>query len=224
MLTRPTPHFYPALSLLVLVACAPTENTAASEAASVADPNASAAARGACPASLPAAGDGCGGLYLACEYGDDPRPDCRSIARCQDGAWKTRAADKCGPYVETPLPACPYTRAQMRNEAETCTTMEAICLLPDNKVCVCHNCGDVSYSFTPCTQPRRSWHCEPPSPGGDSSCPPLERPKIGSSCSPEGASCTYSGICADLPPLECQAGSWQENSPPLDCSSVDYSG
>ena len=188
----------------------------------LADVNAVPSAPAACPHDLPGADTACGTTYLACEYGNDPREACRDAARCQGGTWRVQARAACKPYVATALMACPYAREQMRNEAQTCQTFREICLLPDNKTCVCHNCGDDTYSMTPCSQPKLTWHCEPPFPKGDSACPALERPKIGDVCTSEGLSCVYPGICADLPPVVCQAGAWHENVPPVDCSQVYY--
>ena len=188
----------------------------------LADVNAVPFALAACPRDLPGADTACGTNYLACEYGNDPRGTCRDMARCQEGTWRVQARATCKPYVETPLMACPYAREQMRHEAQSCQNFESLCLLPDNKTCVCHNCGDVAYIMTSCTQPNLSWHCEPPTPKGDSACPVLYRPKIGDACTPDGLSCVYPGVCADLPPLVCQAGAWHENDPPIDCSQKYY--
>jgi len=67
-----------------------------------------------CPAVAPTDGAACNRNGVVCEYGDDPRVQCRTFASCGAARWST-AAGTCDPL---PPAACPASRSAA--EGQTC--------------------------------------------------------------------------------------------------------
>jgi len=130
---------------------------------------------------------------LTCEYGTDPRPNCRPSATCTNGIWTVLQA-KC---TQLPPVTCPATRDAA--VGQVCPTDQAYCVYGDLS-CVCTNCstGPVNVcggSFT--------WHCA--APNADPACPP-GIPLLGSACSTNGQACTYT--CGAGGGRTCNQSAW----------------
>lgn len=130
---------------------------------------------------------------LTCEYGTDPRPECRASATCTAGTWVVNQA-KC---VQLPPVTCPATRAEAAGQI--CPTDGAYCVYGDLS-CACTNCTDgpvtmCSGDFT--------WHCA--APNADATCP-AGIPLLGSACTTEGKSCSYA--CGAGGARLCKQGAW----------------
>jgi hypothetical protein len=153
---------------------------------------------GACPAQMPAASATCSRVGLVCEYGSDPRRECRSYATCMaSGAilvWQLQTMT-CQPL---PPATCPATRASA--DGQPCTPKGAYCSYDMGLTCQCTDClgGPVAM----CTG-APVWRCEAPNmtPG----CP-MAQPALGSPCASEGKLCTYH--CGKAGGSQCTKGVW----------------
>lgn len=156
----------------------------------------------ACPATVPTGGVSCAPEGLACEYGDDPRPECHMIADCVAGVFVIDAS------MCTPLPdvTCPATREDAAGAA--CDPEGAICAY-DGLACRCTRCPRGS---PVCMGGPTMWDCDAPNP--DPSCPEA-RPSQGAVCSPEGQECTY-GCETDMQRV-CTSGFWVAQTAPGGC-------
>lgn len=131
---------------------------------------------------------------LTCEYGPDPRPECRASATCTKGTWAIYQA-RCVPL---PTVTCPDTREAAAGQS--CPTEGAYCVYGD-LACQCTNCstgGPVDI----CTGDP-TWHCA--APNADANCP-AGIPLLGSACTSEGKSCTYA--CGTSGARVCEQGAW----------------
>ena len=130
---------------------------------------------------------------LTCEYGNDPRPACRSAATCTGGVW-TKTSPRC---VSLPFVTCPATRAGAAGRI--CPTMDAYCVYGDLS-CQCTNCSEGPVSVC---GGDMTWHCAAPNttPG----CP-AGIPLLGSACTAAGLTCTYS--CGAGGARVCRQGAW----------------
>ena len=146
-----------------------------------------------CPSAVPSGA--CTTDTLICEYGDDPRPGCRTRAECSDAMWLVSAPD-CEPIPDA---TCPATRQEA--DLQDCDPEEAICSYGDLD-CVCSKCDDTGPVVT-CGDVA-TWHCESPNP--DTECPE-GRPTLGDVCSLDGKVCTYR--CGEEGGVECRLGAWQ---------------
>jgi hypothetical protein len=130
---------------------------------------------------------------LTCEYGTDPRPGCRASATCTSGTW-TVTQPKC---TQLPPVTCPATREAAAGQA--CTPDGAYCVYGD-LACNCTNC--TSGPVTTCSGDS-TWHCA--APNADAACP-AGIPLLGSACTTEGKTCTYS--CGSGGARLCKGGAW----------------
>ncbi len=157
-----------------------------------------------CPTSPPAQGSACmvpataGGDFVQahCSWGDDPRPECRTLARCSQATWEVTAPDAtiCS---EPPLPsACPSTPA---SAGTTCDDEALRCIYDDGTSCWCSACsGGSEYPICQPIDPPE-WACSEPLDG----CP-ITPPQAGAPCSVEGQNC---GTSCERP-IRCVEGAW----------------
>ncbi|MEN9578567.1 MAG: hypothetical protein RJA70_1576 [Pseudomonadota bacterium] len=161
---------------------------------------------GPCPAEPPAVGIACESSALPnsltptqadCTWGQDPRPNCRTQALCQDGKWRITEGntDTCGaPSLGADCGTAP--RAAMSE----CPVLNAECWYPSGERCWCSSCRGGS-EFPICqeiTPPE--WACAPKLEG----CPAV-MPQAGSECSDPGLSC---GPNCELQ-IVCEGGRWR---------------
>ena len=151
-----------------------------------------------CPDMPPAAGTPCARAGLACQYGDDPRQDCRLLATCAmpPGSLTARwdvLAPRC---VMPPKAMCPATRQDAAGKA--CSPIGAYCAYEQGLFCLCTNCrtGPVDVCGG-----DPVWRCDTPSPVPGC---PAAMPNLGTSCAQEGLSCMYTCDSGRL----CQGGIW----------------
>ncbi len=149
----------------------------------------------ACPPQAPASGTPCVRQGLTCEYGDDPRRECHTLATCNT-VWQI-TSPRCVPL---PVVTCPATREEANGKA--CEAKDAYCKYEQGLVCRCTNCrtgGPVDFCGGDPT-----WSCEAPNP--NAMCP-AAMPLLGTPCRTEGQSCAYG--CGDERGRVCQGGTWQ---------------
>jgi hypothetical protein len=132
-----------------------------------------------CPQALPGPGDSCTRDGLICQYGNDPRRECRPTARCDNKIWQVTDPGCKQPPKET----CPPTREDAASK--NCSIRDAYCTYPGDLVCRCTNC--IAYPVPRCQGPL-TWHCDVPN--QDKKCPP-GKPNLGAACSREGQRCEY---------------------------------
>ena len=155
-----------------------------------------------CPAALPTEGAACTRNGAVCEYGDDPRVQCRTFASCTTARWSVAA----GTCDALPPAACPASRAAA--EGQTCAVEGAFCSY-DGLACECTNC--IRYPLERCDGPR-TWRCVAPS--AQASCP-AARPRAGEACASEGLACSYG--CEPARSRRCTAGLWTPSDSPGGC-------
>ena len=119
-----------------------------------------ATSSGPCPPTLPAAMTPCTRETLICQYGSDPREQCRPAATCSMGFWTVNTPN-CDPI--TPPAMCPATREAA--SGQMCATRDAACAY-DGLLCRCTNCR--SFPVGGCNGPL-VWQCNAPNP--DMACP-----------------------------------------------------
>ena len=148
-----------------------------------------------CPDTQPSSGP-CDSDGLRCQYGDDPRMECRPIATCTDDGWSVEE-----PACEDPPEAeCPPTREDA--SGEVCDTMDAYCTYDQGLDCHCTNC--VEHPVEMCGGDP-TWRCE--APNADESCP-AAMPNLGKGCDVEGTKCEYE--CGAGGARTCTDGVWVE--------------
>jgi hypothetical protein len=179
--------------------------------------NSSGGSDGACPESPPTPGTTCmpdptptGFGGADCSWGDDPRPQCRTLASCPDGQWQVTPPDPAICDVP-PLPRmCPEVLPATES---TCDDANLACWYDGGTVCVCSPCaGGSAYPLCQDIDPPQ-WACATPPRG----CPyPL--PQAGDPCEVAGLSCGPS--CEQ--PVVCEDGVWRYSEPvcPI-CASPD---
>jgi hypothetical protein len=150
---------------------------------------------GPCPSVQPVNGSACTAPYPSsgtaeCTYGDDPRPECRTRAVCDSGAWQISSARCATP----PFPAACPTAAPA--QASACSDASLACWYDDGTRCSCSGCaGGSEYPICRTIDPPQ-WHCD--SPGPDC---PIVIPQSGTACNTPGASCgpdcTLTVTCID---------------------------
>ncbi len=145
-----------------------------------------------------ASGPGMGSSARAhCSWGDDPRPQCRTLALCEkEGTWSvTEPAPDC--TKSPPLPAACGDSAP--TPGTSCEGKPAECWFPDGMHCWCSECaGGSSYPVCQLADPPE-WACNTPIKG----CP-ATLPQAGTACSEEGQNC---GESCDLA-IRCTGGFW----------------
>jgi hypothetical protein len=147
---------------------------------------------GGCPSSPPVQGTACPREPLVCEYGDDPRTRCHTLAECSVSRTWNVIPPNCDPI---PPAACPATREEA--SGKDCATMDAVCAY-SGLACTCTNC--IEHPIVVCNGPR-VWKCDAPSP--DPGCPHAPG-VLGTTCKPEGLACRYK---CDLG-RACKGGIW----------------
>ncbi len=190
-----------------------------------------------CPPCAPAHGAPCTKNGLRCEYGGGPHGLCRNLAWCSDGGfaadaprlplqWFVGPLRPClGPSMN-PAYYCPSTFTGLANGAEcptSATDPSPICAYSDG-LCGCIPCTGAGPG-------GKRWKCDPyPTPAG---CP-VERPRYGSPCPTDGATCKY-GVwngpgtyptCSplgSLPFMRCIGGRWDGDADAT-CFSPECSG
>ncbi|MGZ3420482.1 MAG: hypothetical protein ACXVEE_21580 [Polyangiales bacterium] len=190
--------------VLSLVACGGSVTTDQSDSGtdSGTDSGSDSGPSGGCPATPPSAAAACTRAGLQCEYGDDPRVECRTIATCTDAKWEI-TSPKC---IGLPPETCPATREAAAGM--DCTTKGAFCSY-DGLACECTNC--IKYPVERCDGPLK-WACDAPNP--DATCP-AARPRLGTVCSSEGQQCNYG--CENGVSRKCVGGVWTSASSPGGC-------
>ncbi len=148
---------------------------------------------GPCGSAVPADGAPCAREGLVCEYGSDPRRECRTTATCTGGAFRV-AVPGCPP---PPSETCPATREAAARQP--CTNLGAVCAYGD---LACH-CTDCPRGAPLCGPGSPVWDCDVPNP--DPACPPA-MPALGAGCPTEGQTCVYQ--CGDAGGRACTGGVW----------------
>jgi hypothetical protein len=131
-----------------------------------------------------------------CAWGDDPRPECRTTARCVDATWVITP-----PKTTCSTPPLPPT-CLMPPPANTtkCSDAALSCWYDDGTRCRCSGClGGTEYPICRPIDPPE-WWCDKPGAG----CP-IKVPQAGAPCSTPGAAC---GRDCDLV-VRCEGGVWQ---------------
>lgn len=156
-----------------------------------------------CPATQPVQGSACSRLDLECEYGTDPRRECRPYAVCARGSWMVFTPRTTGPdgrpwcATDPPPAACPASRAAA--EGQPCDAQGAVCAFGGAQ-CLCTSC--VSFPVGTCTRPR-VWVCDATPTG----CPAAS-PRFGEVCAQDSLQCNY-GCNSPNGSVVCRNGVWQ---------------
>jgi hypothetical protein len=149
-----------------------------------------------CPASAPVAGSACTQENLQCEYGDAWwSVSCDVVMECDNGQWGTTkpSYEPCTPEPGPNPAQCPATYADVPEGP--CKQAGLTCQYPDGQ-CSCQ----VPVGPIEIDGGTADWTCLP----GDG-CPP-QRPRLGTACTMEGASCTYVACSYGE---ACMGGVWQ---------------
>jgi hypothetical protein len=152
-----------------------------------------------CPATAPQANSPCANEGAACEYGDDPRPDCRPQASCMQGVWSV-LQPKCPALPGPGESGCP---SDLTANGASCATEGLFCNMGAGASCLCSSCLG-----GPCSN-KAQWGCvaAPAAP-----CPTVA-PDAGQPCAPEGTECAYGVGCSKGSALrKCQQGVWVQES------------
>ena len=204
----------PMLATVSLVACGGTTSTgtgtgpsdggAGSDAPTALGDASSTAA--SCPPTPPSANESCARRGLVCEFGDDPRASCHTLATCGDaGKWEV-TSPKC---QALPTVKCPASRQAA--QGQSCTPESAICVYEDGLQCNCTTCPNPYPICQPL--PAAQWACQ--APNADPACAPA-RPKLGTPCAKAGQLCSYG--CERENNLLCVQGVWSRDpSPTIGC-------
>jgi hypothetical protein len=131
-----------------------------------------------------------------CSWGDDPRPACRVLGVCSNGAWSiTEPGDAC---ATVPKPAaCPSAPAAA---GTACADPSLRCWYDDGTDCSCSACeGATEYPICRPIDPP-AWGCATPSRG----CP-NPPPQAGTACTDPNLQC---GTSCELP-IRCVDGTWR---------------
>lgn len=156
-----------------------------------------------CPSAEPAAGATCSRDMLECEYGADPRRECRNVAVCSGTAWRIQTPSSDGmerPWCASVPPAtCPATLDAAHGQR--CEAQGAVCAY-GGLVCECTNC--TAFPIGGC-RGDAVWQCDrQPATAG---CPTTP-PRFGTSCAREGLDCLY-GCNSPDGAVACRGGVWQ---------------
>jgi hypothetical protein len=157
-----------------------------------------------CPSDQPSHGDSCSvDASLACEYGNDARPGCRTHATCPSGSWRV-AVSGCPPLPVAGQNGCPATPP----DGGACSNDGLICDMGSDAFCACSACAGGPCSLTP------RWVCGgPPTLSG---CP-SRAPALGSACTEPNLVCVYGPTCVGSVAAgrRCKDGAWVDE--PLAC-------
>jgi hypothetical protein len=152
-----------------------------------------------CPRELPSLGSACSDENVECEYGELQYDiGCDTVVECNCGTWVMADYGPTGCQPDGPNPSgCPSTYAGLEADLDDECSMGLQC---EYTQAVCQ-CLSVS-SGGPVFDDAGAWQCEP-----GAGCP-LPRPRLGSTCSTPGESCTYTPCAFGE---ECKDGYWQAN-------------
>ncbi len=157
-----------------------------------------------CPSAEPGDRTPCSDPDLQCEYGADPRRECRRVASCSAAEWRVRALGDNGVApawcAAPPPPAeCPATIEAA--SGQPCGAQGAVCAY-GGSLCECTNCS--SFPISTCGG-NATWQCDqrPLAPG----CP-QGSPRYGEACSQAGLTCDY-GCNSPDGAVQCTGGAWQ---------------
>lgn len=159
-----------------------------------------------CPTTEPSEGAPCARDALECEYGSDPRRECRALAACSGATWHIQrlSADGAAPpwCASVPPATCPATLDAA--SGQRCSAQGAVCTY-GGLVCECTNCR--AFPVGGCFGDP-AWQCDrqPPAAG----CPSAS-PRIGDVCAREGLDCLY-GCNSPNGAVACRGGVWQRGS------------
>lgn len=152
------------------------------------------ALRPECPEAPPDNGTSCSDEEVQCQYGAEPRPECRPVATCKAGLWSVPSipASRCPEPTDV---ACPGTMDEL--EGERCTlggvaNSGPFCQYED----VTCACDESTCDATDC-----AWFCPPPLEEMDC---PRGQPNVGTSCDDPSITCKYT-TCQDH---RCVDGYW----------------
>lgn len=154
-----------------------------------------------CPAAVPADNSACTIEALQCEYGNAPQPMCDTMATCTNKAWHVSYPPKGGSCAVQGR--CPPTYKDVPQGAACADAYPSICTYPEG------TCGCEPFMGGPVPLDAGGaahWSCDAPKAG----CP-ATRPRLGSSCHPEGMQCDYSPcVLPTGSSVICQTGTWHE--------------
>jgi len=132
-----------------------------------------------------------------CSWGDDPRPRCRTTARCSASTWEVMAPDATACSSPPLAAACPTTPPA---DTTVCADSTVSCWYSSGTRCWCSGCqGGSGYPVCQILDPPQ-WYCATPAAG----CP-IVMPQAGTPCDTSGLSC---GPDCDLQ-ISCQGGLWR---------------
>ena len=155
-----------------------------------------------CPTSAPRTGDACADEELVCSWGDDARFGCRTVTRCEGGAWQS-----VGHVCTQQEPSCPRELPQSPDgSAAVCT---------DAQVGITCAYDQQAFTCAPCigTYCRAQNHWQ--SGALEAGCP-ATTPNFGEPCVLPNVSCDYNGCAASGAgslgaSMTCAHGYWTEN-------------
>lgn len=166
-----------------------------------------------CPTEEPDDNVACSLLTQECEYGQDPRPSCRTVRICTSDGWVRKctvpgepSCVECKALSASDCPASP----DGSNTTETCMTPESM----DQFLCLYESaeqrpvqCGCVICEGPELCEPEPfEWYCSTgvSQPG----CPPVA-PEFGQACDSERLTCIYGTLqLQTLMRRECRNGIW----------------
>jgi hypothetical protein len=186
-----------------------------------------------CPPTMPAEGTGCTKDQLICEYGDDFDPQCNTIRVCSGGKWASSISFGGPAMCPSGLPTipqnpteCAATRTQVP-EGTACTGSTSCAY--DGSTCFCGrfcpsypirqpDCDPDAGITMGCCNAQVVWNCF----DGPAFCP-TPRPRVGTACTTEGASCAVSAPaeCGQAT-LQCKMGVWALNAYGCPISSARF--
>ncbi len=138
---------------------------------------------GLCPNDQPADAGSCSTPGIMCSYGNDPRPQCRTMVGCDptSGTWTTSHAN-CPGLVSCPAPGGSPDGLPCVSDGAECSDNVTL------SICLCSSCPGGGICPTPAPPPL--WTCwrPPPSP-----CP-TGLPNQGAACFSTAQNCFY-GSC-----------------------------
>jgi hypothetical protein len=149
------------------------------------------------------------GVAAHCTWGDDPRPECRTRAVCEQGSWRVTV-----PVASCSDPLLPLgCAATPPDDGVECGEAGQRCWYADGTRCSCSECeGGAAYPLCQPIDPPE-WKCVRAADG----CPAVQ-PQAGADCTNDGAYCAFD---CELP-IVCANDVWQwgiENCPI--CAAAD---
>jgi hypothetical protein len=149
---------------------------------------------GFCPSTLPTSDAACSPVGLVCEYGSNPNSQCDMLYGCTSSGWSDETTKSACPTTECPAS---YASVSGPSQDHPCTVNGAECSYPTQGTCLCtSDPGGLPTTGGPL------WECT----AATAMCP-SPRPRLGSACSTEGASCDY-GACTGGIEIVCKGGYW----------------